>query len=116
VFVFFSRPSDHPFSIPFLSWLLTQGFLSQDSEHDVSAGVRTLAVTLKPHIRFCFSLLATMQLLCLSILDYRTQRSTLFWVLGVGVWAGKNFWHIRGLRIVDRNWAAGSGHAIFMRT
>jgi hypothetical protein len=33
----------------------------------------------------------------------------------VGVWAGNNVWHISGLRIVDGNWAAGSGHTIFVR-
>lgn len=43
------------------------------------------------------------------------QRSAFFWVLGVGVWAMNNIWHISGLRLVDGNWAAGSGYTIFDR-
>ena len=36
-------------------------------------------------------------------------------MLGVGVWAINNVWHIRGLRIVEGNWSAGSGGVIFKR-
>ncbi|CZR58545.1 uncharacterized protein PAC_08437 [Phialocephala subalpina] len=90
-------------------------YATMDSEHDTAAGVGTLAVTLKPRIHLYLSLLAFLQLLCLSVLGYRTQRSALFWILGVGVWAVNNIWHISGLRIVDGDWAAGSGHTIFTR-
>lgn len=75
-----------------ISWIvyIDMFYATMDSQHDQSAGVRTLAVTLKPRIHFYLSLLAGLRLACLSILAYQTQRSVLFWVLGVGVWAINN--------------------------
>jgi len=124
----------------------------QDSAHDKLAGVKSLSVTLAPRIHRYFTLLAIAQLASLSIYALRTEKSPVYWVLGICVWGLNNsmycyslffissslsliwgcfrdmrvlcrwrqrltitVWHINGLRIVEGNWAAGSGGVIFKR-
>lgn len=90
-------------------------YATMDSAFDAAAGVKSLSVKLAPNISRYFIMLATLQLSSLSVYAFATGKSPWFWVGGVAVWVMNNVWHIRGLRVVDGNWQAGSGGTIFRR-
>ncbi|KAL2063239.1 hypothetical protein VTL71DRAFT_5044 [Oculimacula yallundae] len=61
------------------------------------------------------TLLSLLQIIVLSTYSYQSAKSPHFWILGVGIWAVNNAWHISDLRVPDWSWNESSGRAAVQR-
>ncbi|KAF4636555.1 hypothetical protein G7Y89_g1532 [Cudoniella acicularis] len=84
-------------------------YATQDTPDDKKVGVKSLAVLLGSKAWIFLAFLGLLQITFFVVTAFKAKMSLIFWVFGVGVWAGNIPWHVLSLDVSDRN----SGGRIF---